>query len=461
MPRSHCLALILACGSPCASLAASWEPGDFEPSRTPARPVSSGAPAQPDPVPIPAVAPSGDQTTEQSADRPLPADVRLGSTEASLFLRDGRRFTGVLMAHDGRTITLRISGIDTRFAAAEVERVRFVVPAAELFAKLKAAVPENDLDSLVRLITWVAERGELELAARELDMVLLKSPDHVRARTLLSEVSRQLGLRRQAEPEPVPENLPEPEAAQPATSAARVPTLSPEQVNLIKVYEIDLTASPTVSIPREVMVRALEAKAGHPLAPATREARDAVLRASPVQQLDLLFRLRAREFYPDVRVHGSPQVLRRFADEVHRPILLGGCATSECHGGTEAGRLMFATHRPSSDATVYTNFYILENYRTADGRALINWQEPDQSVFLQMGLPREFATAKHPPVPRGPGGADLWKPVVRSASEQRFKNAAAWVRAMIQPRPDYGLRYEPLRPLTPPQGAVRQPDSGR
>lgn len=449
------LSLSLGAGAPALGV----EPGaDFERSRTPRGP----APELQAPKPVPVVSPPNeDAGSDYAPDRPVPPGVRFGQARGSVFLRDGRQFTGTLIAHDGQTITLRIANIDTAFRVADVDRLRILAPTAEQYARLRSAIPDTDADSVVRLIQWAAERGEWELAQRELEAVLKTAPDHAKARALLNDVTRQVELQRttaEAPERPEEPDAPAPEAPRPPV--ARVPTLTPEQINLIKVYEVDLAASPLVSIPRDVLTRALDAKAGHPLAPATREARDAVFRSSPVQQLELLFKLRAREFYSQVRVQGSPPAMRRFADDVQRPYLLGGCATSECHGGLEAGRLVFASARPSSDATVYTNFYILEQFRTTDGRALINWQDPEQSLFLQMGLPREFSTAKHPPVPRGPSGSDAWRATFRSATDPRFKNVVGWIRAMYQPRPDYGLTYEPIRPFTAPREPAHT-DPGR
>src|SRR5690606_26176551 len=135
------------------------------------------------------------------------------------------------------------------------------------------------------------------------------------------------------------------------------------QINLLKVYEIDLNDPPRLMISRRTVEDLLSTYAGHPLIPVSVEGRDAIMRWRDVQVLDLIFRLRARDFYGRVEVLESPASMKRFRDDVNRGWLVNSCATTRCHGGEQAGRLRLFNRRPSAEASYYTNFLILDRFR--------------------------------------------------------------------------------------------------
>lgn len=469
------MALIACAGMVAWSSAAPGAPAgrlfndDDQTSRTPAGPASPDAsPTTPTPPPaapptsLPGVmSPPPDMTATPVAPALPPGledkpDVRY----ASVLLRDGRTFSGELVDESEAGCTLKIAGIETRFESAHIERVQYVESVRQQYRRIRLAIPDADSEGLLRLAEWLTNKGELDLARYEVAGVLKRDPVNTKAAKVKTDLDRLIDLRNKARraTEGVPpddeEMSPvEPEGTRPPP--ARVPTLTPEQINLIKVYELDLRSPPTIIIARATIERMLEAKQGHPLAPATREAREAILRAPATKQLDLMFKMRAREFYPQVKVQGSPEVMRRFADDVLRSWVINACATSECHGGLEAGRLVLATRKPGSDPTVYTNFYILDRFRTSDNRPLINWDEPDRSLLLQLGLPRDISSYRHPVVPfegagGGPAVGDAWRPSFRSSSDRRFQQVVSWIKSMYRPRPDYGLEYQPVRPFEPP-----------
>jgi hypothetical protein len=89
-----------------------------------------------------------------------------------------------------------------------------------------------------------------------------------------------------------------------------------------------------------------------------------------------------------------------------------------------------------------------------DGRRtvpLINYAEPASSPLLQMGLPRDESTIKHPELPASMAGR--WRPVFRSPDDERFRRAVEWIRSMYGAkdgkRPEYPVTYEPPQPRTP------------
>lgn len=395
-----------------------------------------------------------------------PADL----PEVVIYLKSGQRISGLLVNVESKQIVVRVAGINTRLPMESIQRYDVLPPILERYQELRKTIG-NDPEDIVRLAQWLQSREQYALALSEVGRALEREPTNGEALRLKAILEQQLILQVRGRTSVQPDK-PAPEAANPPRpKPSDFPLLSGEDINLIKVYEIDLAARPHVVIPREVAKRMLEAHTGHPLIPITREGREAILRRPPLEILDLMFKLQAREFYRDVEVIDQPASIRMFRDEVERTWLMS-CATSQCHGGLEAGRFVLYNRSPNSDPAVFTNLLILQRFRTrigADpdaasesggrhtpfGKPLIDWDQPEMSPLLQLGLPREDSLFPHPPVPRdgpdGPrtGGGDIWKPEFRSTDDRLFKKAAEWIRSMYRPRPSYPIDYTPLRPFEP------------
>ncbi len=382
---------------------------------------------------------------------PAMPETKRSDREAVVFLRDGHSYTGILVDRTEEHVVLRIAGINATFKTDQVDRVKVMPSIEDQYVEMRKAVDNQDVEQLLRLVDWLCARQQLDMAAQELDTLNERVPDNplvARARQMLA---RQIDMRdraRAARNGGAPahadrEDLPA--LSKPAT----VPPLTPDQIALIKVYEVDLRRPPRMDVPRAAMEAAMDANLGNPLVPATREGRDAILAKPFVEQLDLLFRLRARDQYAKVRVLDQPRSVQIFRDDVQRTWLAGSCATSACHGGTEAGRLVLSARRPNSDASVYTNLYIMERFRLADGSPLIDLEQPERSPLIQMGLPRDQSKRRHPVVAGAAGGRDRWHPAFRGLDDPRIRAAKDWIGAIQRPRPDLPLEYTPLKPFVP------------
>ncbi len=433
------------------------------------------APSQPPPPPADATpqtpAKGPEQSPEKSPAPPSPSKtpVRKDEPEVILHLVDGRRFSGFLVEKNALEIIIRIAGIKTPFKVEAVDRYEILPPVLERYTELRKTIDDEDVDALLRLCEWLVARQQLDTALLELDALLKRQPTSGPVMRQRQLVLKQIDLRDKSRTRPIDGAPSAPPAGVDGSDAARpssrpddgrqglrsgtlfepFPYLSPDDINLIKVYEVDLAKPPRLEIPREVITSLLDRFNGHPALPTGREGREAVYRLSPREQLDLLFRVRARDLYPQVRVLEQPESLRVFRDDVQRTWLLNSCATAACHGGSEAGRLILAAKRPSSDAVVSTNFYILSQFRTSDGAPLLDFENPEKSPLIQAALPREEAVFKHPAVLRGGEARDAWKPTFRSRDDRRYQQAIAWIRMLYQPRPQYGIKYAPARPFTP------------
>jgi hypothetical protein len=384
--------------------------------------------------------------------QPAPASDPEPGGEVEVVLTDGRRLAGVLVERSPDRLVLRVGGVDITLPGEGVAQVARVPGVEERYEALRAAIDPKDADELVRLAEWLRSKGRLDLALWEVDRALEAEPLHARARELRREILAQQELResagRPAGPRPSPP---------PRQSAPPFPLLTPEQINIIRVYEVDLRNPPRMVIPRDVVRRFLTDYAGRQVeglgtVPATPEGHDLFVRQAPADILAWFFAARARELYPLVQVKENPASMRMFIRDVNATWLTNTCATTRCHGGEEAGRLWLYPLKPSSDGAAYTNFLILDRFRTGDGAALIDYDQPERSVLLQYALPRDQVARAHPDAD-APGRK--WRPAFRGRDDDRYEKALAWIRAMYKPRPAYPVDYEP-----PVPGAARSREPG-
>lgn len=388
--------------------------------------------------------PTPPQDAPASADAAPPTDPA-DQRQCDIQFYDGRRIRGVLLELTDERIDLSIRGVRTSFDRSDVAFYRVFPPVREQYATLRAQVAEDDAQQLIRLAEWLMDHRMYEEAVQDLGAALRADPGNPRARDLQTVALQQLAMRVVQEGDERPRRE--------GPDRSRVPLLSEDQVNLLKVYEVDLNDPPRMSIDREVIQRFTEEYRGNPMVPQNREARIALLRKPPDQILELFFRVGARDYYGEVRVLGQPRSLSMFKQRVHDGWLMNGCATNRCHGGQSAGRLWLATQRPRSERTALTNFLILDRTTLEDGTPLINWDRPAESPLIQLALPRDRSLFPHPEVVVG-GRERPWRPVFGSVDDRPVERVIDWIEAMYRPRPSYPIQYDPPVPagyIPPPE----------
>jgi hypothetical protein len=375
-----------------------------------------------------------------------------GLIEARVLLRTGREFVGLLIREEERKVTLSTRGEHITLDLADAIEFERLGPVLETYRALRAATPDQDTPARVYLVNWLRDRGAYLAAMDEAQSILDLEPFNHEVNQIHTWLTEQVRLRlrataRDAAPTPGQDEGPA------RRRIHQFPVLTPEEINLIRVYEVDFANPPRLLISRSVVEQFIDLYSDHELMPRTAEGRQALLRRDPLTVLDLMFRVQARPLYGEVRVQEDPAALRLFREQVHRTWLVGSnssCASSACHGGQEAGMLYLNNARINQDATVYTNFFIMERFRLKDGTPLINYEEPAESPLLQMALPRERSRHPHPEVGRTEGRRG-WRPYFRDEDDLRFKRAVEWIRAMYKPRPNYPIDYVP--PV--PKGVLR------
>ena len=244
------------------------------------------------------------------------------------------------------------------------------------------------------------------------------------------------------------------EPATPSTGPAKVRALTMEQVSMIRLQE--LSAADT-QIRGRVPRKALDAfwntymknQAGADLSQA---AYNAFINPSNfLSQVHAIKESNLQQFAENVDIASDPSNMMAFRTAVE-PYVLQTCATSACHGGDKVANFHLLHPGGSSvDQVIYTNFYIMSQYTTKDGGMVIDRDDPNESLFLQYGLPRTVAHHAHP-VEIRPRFGDTKGP--------EYQLMAAWVKSLAYPRPNYGVVYE-IPGMTPAAATAPAPGSGK
>ncbi len=374
-------------------------------------------------------------------------------------LRNGQIRRGIILEDTFEHVLMEIEGIRARLVREAVDHVELEPTFDERYAAFKASLKPQMEREHFALCRWLVEERRYDLAQVEL-RELLTASEVPEARRLLRIVDAQLALgQRAAERARTNGRKSDPKdpldtdrTSGPVYEQDLLPDtiITHEDVNLIRVLEIDFNHPPKVVVGPDTIRALVEGYATSPLIPANQADRTAMFKADSIDIVRLIFELRARELYPQIQVVSEPRALNLFRQRVHDTWLMNNCATTRCHGGVHAGPL-FLHRRHSKDARVrYTNLLILERLEANPDWPLINYDHPEMSLIIQHGLPRSEARLPHPKV-RG------WKPVFGPGRHRLKRAALEWIRAMMQPRSEYPVEYEPPRLETP--GATTAADT--
>ncbi len=365
-------------------------------------------------------------------------------TEVLILWKSGQRTRARWVGRDGGAIVVRIGPIETRIPADQVDRVVPQRSAEERYREMRAVIEDGDIERLVMLADWLRDQGMYEEAGYEIGRVLALEPTHPEAIRLsrLIEQERRLRQAERAAAEgagaaPTPREAVTPRFRRPAPG--EFPLLSPEEVNILKVWELDLNNPPRILIDRATVDAFLDRYGDDPGIPSSQDGRASFHQKPPVEILAEMFRLRARDMYARVQVLGMPDSLDRFRNNINATWLVNHCATTQCHGGLEAQGLFLYNRDPRAEQAALTNYLIIERSTMPDGRPLLDYENPERSPLLQMALPRHIAAFPHPDV-RG------WRPVFRSPDIRRFRQAIDWLDSMRRPRAEAPIDFVPPEP---------------
>lgn len=352
-----------------------------------------------------------------------------------VFLRDGSRREGVIIADEFDHVILEIQGIRTQLLRESVDYVQLQPTFAERYQQYKAALETWSAARHLELCRWLFSERRYDLARQELQD-LLDRERYPPAVDLLRTVDAQLALTslpRSNDDRPgggVPDADHDPDADLP------VQVLTRDDVNLIRAYEIDFDHPPRVTVTADTIRELLENYGSNELIPTGAAARTAMFRADPLDIVRLMFKLRARELYPRIEVSSEPYSLNLFRQRVHNTWLISRCASTDCHGGIDGGRFFLHRRGYREERVRYANLLLLERTKLDPDWPLINYRDPMLSLIIQHALPRAEARKPHPPV-KG------WEPVFNRGNRRLLDGTLEWIGSMIQPRPDYPIDYPP------------------
>ncbi len=351
-----------------------------------------------------------------------------------VYLNSGGSWTGTLVRREGGEVIIKVNRVDMRLREDEVRQLVRLQTPKERFVSMRAGTGHRDESSLLALARWAVDEDLLDEALGVVGEVLEFNPTSRSAIKMNRDIAFLLKLQQDAG-EPAPEDISDERRAElDKLRIENFPYLTDEQVNLIKVFEVDLNDPPRIKIPISTINALLDGYQGHLLIPSTEAGKRAFRNAPDAEILDTIFRVQARPLYSSVRVVGQLEQMRLFRDRINAGWLTRSCGSTDCHGGLNGGQFLISNRWRRTERGVYTNFYILSSYETADGLPMIDPGEPRLSAMLQMGLPQEIALWPHPDVIG-------WRPTFRSEEDRWFVRSVDWIDSLYKPRPEYDLGY--------------------
>ena len=371
-------------------------------------------------------------------------DVPASGATGLITMRDGTSVRAHILDDGFDAVVYSIAGIRTVVPRDRAWQVTLDVGFDERYRKLKAALRDDDVDGRLAMCRWLFEQRAYDEALAETRALIATRPID-EAKRLLAAIEAQVAVFRST---PSGTAAPEGSGASrpPRAPSAALPDrlLTPSEVNLIRVYEIDFNRPPKVTVSADTIKELIASHASSDLIPESEAGRTRLFTQDPIDLVKLMFDLRARELYERIQVETEPHALNMFRTKVHNAWLLGNCATSRCHGGLDGGNFFLHARNGNSDSVRYTNLLILLESRF-DGRPMVDFDQPHDSLLVQHALPRSSARFPHPDVPG-------WKPVFDRTNERLMADCERWIATMHRPRPEYPVDFDPP--------SLRSPDAG-
>ena len=346
-----------------------------------------------------------------------------------VIFNDGRTLIGKLLEDGYENVSLEIEGIASKYPRAAVNEVQPYPTDDELYERFRTSLEPDQYTGRYTLALWLYNKKMYAESKHELES-LLEATNHYEAKRLLNEVTAQLALMTPSESTDTP-------APRERPTKPELPSnmLSKSDVNLIKVYELDVDDPPRMQVSDELIRTMLEKYAQSELIPARAADRAGFYSKEPIEIVKTLFSLKARELYPQIEVLGEPESLNLFRTRIHNAWVINNCATSRCHGGPDGGRLFIFNKDFKSDVTRYTNLLVLLRTKI-DTLPLVDFEKPTDSLLFQYALPVTEARRPHPDV-KG------WDPVLTSSRKGLQEDFVSWVRSMRVRNGDYPVDYTP------------------
>jgi hypothetical protein len=383
--------------------------------------------------------------------------------------------TGVVTTRDGKThhgeidesggkVTVTIGTSVMRLSRDDVMSIRSDEEIKADFEARSREVELDNFDGQFALLKWCHEQGRQDLTVLQAQRVLRLEPQHEPTREILKSANDALSRERKARREarggrdrpgraaPRAHTDREPPAAGELDPTRKLTTAEINRLRFGELKALRLKAaepdSAQVTVPRDTALAFLEKMEGHEDFN-TPDQRNRFLQASPDMKLAVIANLTDMEFADQVTIRTDPELYQTFRRKV-MPAVLHGCATSRCHGGAnshDATGLRLWDDPKDTNASVYTNFLLLDEYEMSSGDGqkflMIDRARPDESLLLNwMVRPDQTPFA----VPH-PGNVKLDPPYL-NREHPGYHLLRDWIASLRVPRPDYGV-YLTRKPAPP------------
>jgi len=349
------------------------------------------------------------------------------AAEAVLHTSDGRIVMGDFVSESEQEVVLGIDGAKTTFPRSQVVDLQVILTQAELFAERRKVIADDDLSSRVDLVAQMIDEKVYDLAKTEIDALATDFPDEPFAKGLEQLLkTAQAGEALAAVPEPKAGDNPRLQTS--PRGGAEATLLTKEQVIIVKLGERhrpDPDSAIKLVIPPTVITELFDLHTGHPAVPDTRDDQAAFRDLNTWEQLAVFERVDDNGLTGKIRIVGDPPALKSFRQTIN-PRYIWSYFGRHFSGTVEGVDL--AMRRPNAVPEAYTNFVKLSRMQV-DGHKMINRMEPEKSLLLQWGLPREIATH---PAPE----AERWKPYFQSRQDPQYLSLLDWIDALVT-SPDY------------------------
>ena len=94
-----------------------------------------------------------------------------------------------------------------------------------------------------------------------------------------------------------------------------MPLLTDQEINRIRIYEIDFDDPPSVTIDDAIIQALMKSYSDHPLMPASIDQRNRLFEAEPIQVARFMRRLDASELLDGIQVNEDPLSMRLFQSD--------------------------------------------------------------------------------------------------------------------------------------------------
>jgi hypothetical protein len=320
--------------------------------------------------------------------------------------------------------------IDSR----NVEKVTYFNTPAEEFAGRMSALGRTDVPARIDLANFAVKNNMYGPARQLLVEALAIEPGNRSATDLLHKVDEQI---KASQPETKPVAAPpqgNAPAARPGLVRARR-TLTPDEINFIRQNEwSDDDQNMIVKVAPAALNGAI---------------------SSGLIDKNALGKMTQGDIAWEIVKHGPPQ-LRKDVKITSDPgsilsyrkihhLVISTCATGACHN-TDKGGKFFLFAAPQNDATIISDYLILNQFATTIGNVeyqMIDRLHPENSLLTQFALPPAIANIAHP---KAAGYVPLAKPAFG------LEQIKEWIAKLpaVAPTYDIDLSVPPPKPTTKP-----------